>query len=223
MAKSGDRAGRGGTCTKRHFLLSKHSLPPAHQPSSTPNPLCCPAPPSSDGVRSPPSPRRLPTPGAKVGPQRDLGEKQAHTRPHSSPGRPCIVPGALRSPPRGSSSPAAPRRPRPAPPPPRSRYQGPTSGAEGPAAQGARGLDRRRGWETEEGVRGGRGRDGGGQAAPPFPAAAADRRAEGRSAPGPAAGVGASPGQGVRGVGAGSRVLTLRSCSQKAQCSLACD
>lgn len=31
VAKSGgDRAGRGGTCTKRHFLLSKHSLPPAH-------------------------------------------------------------------------------------------------------------------------------------------------------------------------------------------------
>lgn len=116
-----------------------------------PQPPLLPAPPSSDGVRSPPSPRRLPTPGAKVGPQRDLGEKQAHTRPHSSPGRPCIVPGALRSPPRGSSSPAAPRRPRPAPPPPRSRYQGPTSGAEGPAAQGARGLDRRRGWETEEG------------------------------------------------------------------------
>lgn len=124
MAKSGgDRAGRGGTCTKRHFLLSKHSLPPAHQQSSTPNPLRCPAllrwGPLSPSPREPPHPK-----GKGGGPREALGRSRSHTRPHPGPGRPCIVPGALRPPPLGSSSPAAPRRPRPAPPPPRSRYRG---------------------------------------------------------------------------------------------------
>lgn len=188
-----------------------------------PQPLCCPAPPSSDGVRSPPSPRRLRTPRAKAGaPERPRGEAGPHAPP-LEPRPPLHCPGGTPVP--------SPRllEPSRAPPP---KAGAPAAAEPLPGADFWRGgacSARRAGSGPEEGmgdgggVRGGRGRDGGGQAAPPFPAAAADRRAEGRSAPGPAAGVGASPGQGVRGVGAGSRVLTLRSCSQRAQCSLACD
>lgn len=170
-----------------------------------------------------------PVPAAPPHPEgkgRGPRETSGRSRPTRAPTRAPAAPALSRG--HSGPLPAAPRaQPRPAAQGRRPRRRGAVTrgrllARRGLSARGA-GSGPEEGMGDGGGVRGGRGRDGGGQAAPPFPAAAADRRAEGRSAPGPAAGVGASPGQGVRGVGAGSRVLTLRSCSQRAQCSLACD
>lgn len=180
------------------------------QPPLLPRPALLGWGPLSPVPAAPPHPE-----GKGRGPRETSGRSRPTRAPTRAPAAPALS--------RGHSGPlpAAPRaQPRPA-------AAEPLPGAD--FWRGGACSARRAGSGPEEGmgdgggVRGGRGRDGGGQAAPPFPAAAADRRAEGRSAPGPAAGVGASPGQGVRGVGAGSRVLTLRSCSQRTQCSLACD
>lgn len=171
--------GRGGTCTKRHFLLSKRSLPPSKPAVPCHPSLYC------RPLGSPPPWPTLPHPwrpppilGAGVGaperPRASAGPARAPARAQAaalSRGRPGPLPAAPRP------GPAVSSRPRPLSPGATSRRRG---------ACTARGA----GSGTEERVRGGGGGEAGDRAPPPFPAAVADERERGEVVSGWAEGVG---------------------------------
>lgn len=134
--------GRGGTCTKRHFLLSLRSAAPqaSHLPPQPP----------PHRVRSHPSPQRPAPLAARVneGQGRSWWGQASHA-PRPSP----HCPGVARSPSRGSSPP-----PNRVPPPGSAlsaawpRFPKTGAGTEGPSARGALSG-------TEEGIREHQGRN----------------------------------------------------------------
>lgn len=143
--------GRGGTCTKRHFLPSKSSLPPLNTPavhSSTHGlPRCTP------GLLRPgplpPAPRASQLRGARM----RTPETQAPHAPPPGTGPLLHCPGGAPGPFPRLLGPARPHPPpeiaSPATP---GRSREPASGAKGPETRGARSPGRRRGsGEAEEG------------------------------------------------------------------------
>lgn len=138
--------GRGGTCTKRHFLLSKRSLPPSKPAVPCHPSLYC------RPLGSPPPWPTLPHPwrappilGAGVGAPERPRASAGPARPPPEP-RPPHCPGGAPAP---SPRLLAPARPCPAAPGRCPRV--PPPGAEGPAPREARGRVQKRGsGEAEE-------------------------------------------------------------------------